>query len=142
MKTGLLVLFCVSSGVLQAQQESLQYFRPNNKSGFNIFETSKRDTVLFTGIKVRVGGNFSQDFQALNHQNTALFVNAAGNNANELVGLSNGFNLAMANLNVDVQLADGIRLNLTSYLSARHHQETWVKAGKFNGEMIEAAVGF
>jgi hypothetical protein len=28
-----------------------------------------------------------------------------------------------------VQLADGIRLNLTSYLSSRHHNETWVKGG-------------
>jgi hypothetical protein len=46
MKTGRLVLFCVSSGVLQAQQESLQYFRPNNKSGLNIFETSKSDTAV------------------------------------------------------------------------------------------------
>jgi hypothetical protein len=28
-----------------------------------------------------------------------------------------------------VQLADGIRLNLTNYLSTRHHNETWVKGG-------------
>jgi hypothetical protein len=30
---------------------------------------------------------------------------------------------------MDVQLADGIRLNLTSYLSSRHHNETWIKGG-------------
>lgn len=35
----------------------------------------------------------------------------------------------MANLNIDVQLADGIRMNLTTYLSTRHHQDTWVKGG-------------
>ena len=35
----------------------------------------------------------------------------------------------MANLNLDVQLEDGIRLNLTLYLSSRHHHETWVKGG-------------
>jgi len=40
-----------------------------------------------------------------------------------------GFNLAMANLNIDAQLEDGIRMNLTMYLSARHHEETWVKGG-------------
>jgi hypothetical protein len=41
-----------------------------------------------------------------------------------------------------VQLSDGIRLNLTSYLSSRHHNETWVKGGyiqfdkmPFKGEM-------
>lgn len=36
---------------------------------------------------------------------------------------------AQANLFMDVQLADGIRLNVTSYLSSRHHNETWVKGG-------------
>jgi hypothetical protein len=40
-----------------------------------------------------------------------------------------GFDLAMANLFTDVQLADGIRLNVTTYLSTRHHNETWVKGG-------------
>jgi hypothetical protein len=35
----------------------------------------------------------------------------------------------MANLNIDVQLADGIALNLVTYLSARHHNEAWVKGG-------------
>jgi len=43
--------------------------------------------------------------------------------------MSPGFNTANANLYMDVQLADGIRLNLTSYLSSRHHNETWVKGG-------------
>jgi hypothetical protein len=35
----------------------------------------------------------------------------------------------MANLNLDVQLADGIRMNLTQYLASRHHEDTWVKGG-------------
>ncbi len=52
-----------------------------------------------------------------------------GVNTNKLVGLKGGFNLAMANLNVDAQLEDGIRLNLSLYLSSRHHHETWVKGG-------------
>jgi hypothetical protein len=36
---------------------------------------------------------------------------------------------AQANLFTDVQLADGIRLNVTTYLSSRHHNEAWVKGG-------------
>jgi hypothetical protein len=36
---------------------------------------------------------------------------------------------SQANLFLDVQLADGIRLNVTTYLSARHHNEAWVKGG-------------
>ena len=35
----------------------------------------------------------------------------------------------MANLFVDIQLADGIQLNVTTYLSTRHHNEAWVKGG-------------
>jgi hypothetical protein len=43
--------------------------------------------------------------------------------------IGHGFNNAVANLNVNAQIAPGIRLAMTSYLSARHHQETWVKDG-------------
>ena len=40
-----------------------------------------------------------------------------------------GFNLAMANLNLDMQIGDGIRVCLENYMSARHHNEFWVKGG-------------
>ncbi|HZY26165.1 MAG TPA: hypothetical protein VFE71_10085 [Bacteroidales bacterium] len=130
MKIKLIIFFCIVSGVLNAQSEQLQYFRPNNKMGVNIFETTKNDTVPFKGFVVRVGGNFTQDFQALKHQNTAVPVyDENGVNTNQLISLTNGFNRAMANLNIDAQLADGIRMNLTMYLSTRHHEETWVKGG-------------
>ena len=36
---------------------------------------------------------------------------------------------AQANLFTDIQLADGIHLNVTTYLSTRHHNEAWVKGG-------------
>ena len=130
MKIKIIIFFCIVSGVLNAQHEPLQYFRPNNKVGVNIFETTKNDTVLFKGFAVRVGGNFTQDFQALKHQNSAVPVyDKNGVNTNQLISLTNGFNRAMANLNIDAQLADGIRMNLTMYLSTRHHEETWVKGG-------------
>src|SRR6185436_8719785 len=113
-----------------AQQGSLQNFRANNKTGLHIFETNKNDTTPFTGMKVRVGGNFTQDFQALSHQNNATPVYDPDSvNINQPASLINGFNRAMANLNIDAQLSDGIRLSLTMYLSARHHEETWVKGG-------------
>ena len=50
-------------------------------------------------------------------------------NQNQLIDIGNGFNNASANLYVNAQLAPGIRVALTSYLSSRHHQETWVKDG-------------
>lgn len=125
----LFIYCCVISGVLNAQQSSIQYFRPNNKMGLNIFETTKNDTTRFEGIKMRICGNFTQDFQGLIHQNNATPTYVNGVNANQLASLINGFNRAMANLNIDIQLDDGIRMNLTMYLSTRHHEETWVKGG-------------
>jgi hypothetical protein len=107
----------------------MQYFRTNDKHGLNVFETNKNDSVQYTGLGVRLGGNFAQDFQALKHENNATPIMANGVNTNQLMPLTHGFNLAMANLNVDAQLSDGIRMNLALYLSSRHHQETWVKGG-------------
>jgi hypothetical protein len=79
---------------------------------------------------VKVGGNFTQDFQSLSHTNKADVVyNADSVNITEPAHLISGFNLAMANLNIDAQLDDGIRMSLTMYLSSRHHEETWVKGG-------------
>jgi hypothetical protein len=118
---------------LKAQENQMQFFRPNNKLGINTFETSKKDTVPFTGLKVKVGGGFELSFQSLRASNTATplikTVGTATGNVNSLTPLIDGFNLPMANLNFDVQLTDGIRLNLTSYLASRHHEETWVKGG-------------
>lgn len=118
-----LVLLSISFGILSAQESKMQFFRYNDQRSINIFETSKDDNTQFTGLHVKIGGGFTQDFQALKHENTSTV------DATKLMPLTNGFNLAMANLNIDVQLADGIRLNVTSYLSSKHHQETWVKAG-------------
>lgn len=130
MKIKLFIFFFVASYALKAQQPSIQYFRPYDKTGLHVFETTKNDTSLFTDIKVRIGGNFTQDFQGLSHQNSATPVyDVKGVNTNQLASLTNGFNLAMANLNIDAQLDDGIRMNLTMYLSSRHHEETWVKGG-------------
>ncbi len=113
---------------LFAQQPKISNFRPYDKSGINMFETSKADTVPFDGLKVRWGAGFTQQFQNLKHENPGALNNGA-TQANHLYPLTNGFMTAQANLFMDVQLADGIKLNVTSYLSARHHNETWVKGG-------------
>jgi len=112
-------------------QETIQYYRPNDQRGINVFETSKNDTVKFTGLKVKVGGNFELTFQALGQSNTAIAQTKTGytGNINSLIPLTHAFQLPMANLNVDVQLADGVRMNLTQYLASRHHEDTWVKGG-------------
>jgi hypothetical protein len=87
----------------------------------------------FKGMKVRIGGNFTQQFQALTHSNTAtpnnVTIGTTTHDLNKLYPLANGFNLATANLRFDIQLEDGIRVTLENYMSSRHHPEFWVKGG-------------
>lgn len=99
--------------------------RPYDKSGLNIFEARKSDSVQFTKVKVKIGGAFTQSWQNLKDSHD--FIGTT--DANKLVVLNPGFNTANANMYFDVQLGDGMSLNLTSYLSAKHHNETWVKGG-------------
>lgn len=44
----------------------------------------------------------------------------------KLYDLKSGLQVPMANLYMDVQLADGIRLNVTSYMSSRHHNQNFM----------------
>ena len=115
--------------------------RPNDQTGLNVFENPKTDT-KFDGLKVTFGGAFTQGFQALSHSNEASVnvktqpgltnTDAASQqkyDANLLVPIAPGFNQATANLMINAALADGVDLKMELYLSARHHQETWVKGG-------------
>jgi hypothetical protein len=120
----------LSSGIMAQDDRDMQFWRPYDQRGINIFETGKADTVAYDGMKVRIGGAFAQQFQSLRHTNSATAVmNSDGENINRLMSIGSGFNLATANLNIDVALADGVRLNLVTYLSSRHHPESWVKGG-------------
>ncbi|RXG11668.1 hypothetical protein DSM03_11445 [Leeuwenhoekiella aestuarii] len=110
-----------------AQQKNLQYFRPNSQLGLNVFETSKEDTIAYEGVRVRVGGDFAMQFQSLDQSN----------DANNLVELGSDFNLPSANLNLDVQLIDGVRMHLKLYLSSQHHEETWVKGGHIQIDKLD-----
>lgn len=128
--TAVLLLIALPATIF-AQDEKFSYgrpayWRPYDKTGINVFETTKGDTLPYNGMKIRLGAGFTQQFQGLKHEN-----NGANNytSSNRLYPLTPGFMTAMANLNIDVQLAEGIRLNVTTYLSTRHHNEAWVKGG-------------
>ncbi len=131
MKIIIIALLCIASIDVSAQKNTMQFFRPYDERGLHMFETTKADTIPFKKLRVQVGGSFEQTFQTLRDVNTAepLFLPQYKGNVNSLIPLSNGFNLAMANLSIDAQLSDGIRVNLTVYLSSRHHEDTWVKGG-------------
>ena len=125
LKTSALMIVFISPLIVNAQtrdeqsQTEVANLRPYDQSGINVFEAPKDTNAIFDKLKLRFGAGFTQSFQGLKHENTS----------GGLYRISPGFNTANANLFMDVQLSDGIRLNLTSYLSSRHHNETWVKGG-------------
>jgi hypothetical protein len=107
----------------------IQHLRPTDARGLNVFEAPKNDPVAYTGFRLDFGAAFTQQFQGMMHENRATPVIVNGANTTSLVSIGNGFNNATANLYVNAQVAKGIRVAMTSYLSARHHQESWVKDG-------------
>lgn len=108
-------------------QVQLQYYRPDSQQGLNIFETPKDNTVEYDGMKVKIGGDFAMQFQSINQSN----------DANNLAELGSNLNLPTANLNLDVQLEDGLRMHLRTYLSSRHHEEAWVKGGYLQMDKLD-----
>jgi hypothetical protein len=117
---------CLLTMPARAQIENI---RPADQRGINVFESPKVDTAVFKKVEVGFGGAFTQDFQNLTHTNTATPVMVGGVNTNALMPIGPGFTTAMANLDMNVQLAKGIRVDLVTYLSTRHHNDTWVKGG-------------
>ncbi len=110
---------------LIAQRGNIDNFRPNDKDGLNMFESPKKTNVPFDGIKVRIGGDFALQFQGLT------------NEGDSTIALANNFNLPTANLNLDVQLADGMRMHLRTYLSSQHHTEAWIKGGYIQMDKLD-----
>ncbi|WP_027136994.1 hypothetical protein [Gaetbulibacter saemankumensis] len=109
-------------------KRSLDNYRQPDKHGVNVFEAPKDTVSTFDGVKVRVGGASTLQFQALDHDNSG---------AVPLVELAKNFNLATANLDLDVALADGVRMHLRTYLSSRHHPEPYVKGGYFQIDKLD-----
>ena len=118
----------LSTGI-QAQNRDLDNFRQPDKRGINVFESPKDTASTFTDVKVRVGGASTLQYQALDHEN------ATG--ATALIPIGNNFNLATANLDLDVALAKGVRMHLRTYLSSRHHPEPYVKGGYFQIDNLD-----
>jgi hypothetical protein len=120
---------------VKARPIVMQYFRALDQRGLNVFETPKEPGVEHTGFKLDWGAAFASQVQALDHENTAVPVMMTNTttgqpyDANQLADIGFGFNNSTANLYLHAQLARGIRVQLTSYLSSRHHNETWVKDG-------------
>lgn len=116
----LLSLFLFDA-TLQAQDKDrdLQYFVSPDQTGLNEFEGSFTTDEKWDGLKVRIGGSNTLQFQGISQDN----------NAGDLPDLESNFNLATSNLDLDVALAPGLRMHLRTYLSSQHHPEAYVKGG-------------
>jgi len=82
------------------------------------FESLQVNGDDFEQVRVKIGGDFAIQYQILDHQADSA-----------LIPLGTGFNLPTANFSLGADLAKGISVNLETYLSSRHHNETWVKGG-------------
>lgn len=127
-KFGLLAAAFLVGLMGYSQNRQLDNFRSPDKSGVNVFEAPKDTVSTFDGVKVRVGGSSTLQFQAVDHENSG---------AVELIPIGDNFNLATANLDLDVALAKGVRMHLRTYLSSRHHPEPYVKGGYFQVDNLD-----
>ena len=105
---------------ISAQDRKIDNYREPDKNGVNVFESQKDTISTFNGVKVRIGGSSTLQLQALSHENSG---------DEPLKEIGTNFNLATANLDLDVALYDGVRMHLRTYLSSRHHPEPYVKGG-------------
>lgn len=112
----------------QQDKRSLDNFRQPDKRGINVFEAPKDSVSTFDGVKVRVGGSSTIQYQALDYYNSGAVA---------LKPIGYNFNLATANLDLDVALYDGVRMHLRTYLSSRHHPEPYVKGGYFQIDKLD-----
>ncbi len=123
----LLGVFFAVSGANAQSLEPLQFYVPNDQSGLNQFESPKTTDVEFDGIRIRVGGSNTLQFQGISQSGAS----------DELNDLAPNFNLATSNLDLDVQLYNGLRMHLRTYLSSRHHSEAWVKGGYMQVDRLD-----
>lgn len=122
------LLLIFSFQIANAQfTRSIQYYNTNDKTGLNQFESPVTTDVAFDGLRVRIGGSNTLQFQALSQSG----------DSDDLAGLGSNFNLATSNLDLDVQLHNGLRMHLRTYLSSRHHAEAWVKGGYIQVDRLD-----
>ncbi len=124
----IIVILSLSFAGLTAQNRDLQNYRLPDQRGVNEFETKKDTASTFENVFVRIGASSALQLQALDHENSGAVA---------LKDIGTNFNLATANLDIDVVLFDGVRMHLRTYLSSRHHPEPYVKGGYIQFDKLD-----
>lgn len=129
----LLSFFVMAGSVFAQQNRELQYYKNPDQTGLNQFEAPFETDVEFDGLQLRIGGANTLQFQGISQDNAGPYQTGVDENGNPIMStlpeLENNFNLATSNLDLDVALANGLRMHLRTYLSSQHHPEAWVKGG-------------
>jgi len=127
MKKNLALAVSILIGSTAVFAQKLNYkidnWYPKTKEARTQFEPKKSTESTFENVKVNLGGAFALQYQALSHKNNALY------NGKKLYDIGKNFNLATANLDLNVALYDGVFMHLRTFLSSRHHPEPYVKGG-------------
>jgi hypothetical protein len=89
---------------------------------FGQFEAPKLVNDEFKNVHATVGADFALQYQAIDNVGKMA-------NGGDFMPLGSGLNLPTANFTINGELAPGVRVTLETYLSARHHNESWVKGG-------------
>jgi hypothetical protein len=89
---------------------------------FAQFEEPKLVNENFKNVRATIGADFALQYQAVENVGTLA-------NGKDFMPLGSGLNLPTANFAINGELAPGVRVTLETYLSARHHNESWVKGG-------------
>jgi len=119
----IMLIALIATSAIGQNNRDLDNFRARDQRGINEFEAPKDSVTTFDGVHVRIGGASTIQFQALDHENS-------DNEATPVLQeIGDNFNLATANLDLDVVLYSGVRMHLRTYLSSQHHTETYVKGG-------------
>lgn len=122
------ILLSMGVSVYAQSNRNLDNYRQPDKNGVNVFESPKDTLSTFENVHLRVGGSSTIQYQAVSHENSGVIP---------LKEIGDNFNLATANLDLDVALYDGVRMHLRTYLSSRHHPEPYVKGGYIQIDKLE-----
>ncbi|TXF77823.1 hypothetical protein FUA25_06910 [Chryseobacterium sp.] len=124
MKASMLAVLFSGISFTNAQENSMRAYLAPEKYSRGIFEDPKVDAPEYDGVKVSVGGDFALQFQGLKHSTEGTLPAGV-----TLIPLGKDVNLPEANLDLNAYLSTGVKMHLRTYLSARHHNEAWVKGG-------------
>ncbi|HKJ32351.1 MAG TPA: hypothetical protein VKA34_11020 [Balneolales bacterium] len=131
---GLSIALLMLGGIMNTTQaqykKDLEYYRPVSKDGIYMFTPNKSQKgIKYNGFKLYIGAGLTSQWQDLTQKTKGIDPTSGQPYSQIWTPIGDGFNLPTANLDIDAQLAQGMRLHLRTYLSSRHHNEAYVKGG-------------